>query len=211
MSDEIVVLTKEQKTAAAITRLDARELAAYRYFINADYPALSGDLSEKYYDLFLAGASCEDIRKANAGVSLGSIVHARVRDGWDLQKADHLEDLKRDIPDRVTKTQLDSADFLQKLLTTVHLVHSEKLDLFLATGEKTHLKGTPFENLKMKEYQQILELLLKVTGQDNKKVLEIKGGITVDQKGVPTVEEAADILDVLCEEIVDVPKVEKKN
>jgi hypothetical protein len=183
-------------------------LSAYKYFINANYPELSGDLSEKYYELFLAGASCEDIRKANPGVGLGSIVHARVRDGWDLQKVEHLQDLKRDIPERVAKTQLDSAEFLQKILTSVHLVHRESLDKFLATGDKSHLTGTPFANMKMKDYQQVIELLLKVTGQENKKVLEVQGGITVNNnnKGIPTIEEAADILDVLCEEIVDAPK-----
>lgn len=205
MSEEVVALTKEQIVATAISRLDARELSAYKYFINAHYPELGQELSQKFYVLFESGASCEEIRKANPGISLGAIVQTRVRDGWDVMRANHLEDLKRDIPDRVTKTQLDSADFLQKLLTATHLVHSEALDKFLATGDKAHLRGTPFENMKLKEYQQILELLLKVTGQDNKKVVEVKGGITVQNKGIPTIEEAANILDVLAEEIIDVP------
>lgn len=214
MSEELVVLTKEQITATAISRLDARELASYKYFIGAKYPDLSQELSQKFYALFENGAACEEIRKANPGISLGAIVHARVRDGWDIMKAQHLEDLKRDIPDRVAKTQLDSADFLQKLLTATHMIHSEALDKFLATGDKIHLKGTPLESLKMRDYQQIIELLLKVTGQENRKIVEIKGGITVDNKKVPTVEEASQILDVLCEEIVDAPKAieeKKKN
>lgn len=210
----LIPLTKEQITATAITKLDARELAAYKYFISAKYPDLSQELSQKFYELFENGASCEEIRKANPGLSLGAIVHARVKDGWDAMRSNHLSDLERDIPERVAKTQLDSANFLQKLLTATHMIHSEALDKFLATGDKKHLKGTPLESVKMKDYQNIIELLMKVTGQENKKILEVKGGITVDSKKVPTVEEAANILDVLCEEIVDAPKqieAKKKN
>lgn len=210
----LIPLTKEQITAVAITKLDARELASYKYFVNTSYPPLAQDLSQKFYELFENGASCEEIRKANPGLSLGSIVHARVRDGWDVMRSNHLLDLERDIPERVAKTQLDSADFLQKLLTATHMIHSEALNQFLATGDKKHLAGTPFVNMKLKDYQQIIELLLKVTGQENKKILEVKGSVTVQNKGVPTVEEAANILDVLCEEIVDAPKqieAKKKN
>ncbi len=94
------------------------------------------------------------------------------------------------------------------MVAATHKLFSEKIDLFLATGDKSHLVGTPLEHIGvgvgggMKQYEKILDLLLHVTGQDNKKTVNVTGGITVTpgaKKRLTDVEAAA-ILDA-----IDVP------
>lgn len=198
-SKEITLSDREERMAAVIGALDPRELGAYRYFVKQKQPELSIELSEKMYNLFAQGRTCDEIRKmdANKAIGLGSIVHARIRDDWDGQLLTRQQHLVTNTPTVVQQTQLESADFLASLLAASHKLLKEKVDLYLQTGDVAHLKGTLLENLSLKGYQSILDTLMKVTGQDNKKTVTVTGGITVTQTKAPTPVEAADILDLI--------------
>ncbi len=198
-STEIALSEREERLAAVIAALDPRELGAYRYFVKQKQHELSVELSEKMYTLFAQGRTCDEIRKldANKAIGLGAIVHARIRDDWDGQLSTRQRHLVTQIPAVVQQTQLESADFLASLLAASHKLMKEKVDLYLQTGEKEHLKDTPLENLSLRGYQNILATLQSVTGQDKKKTVNVTGGITVTQNKAPTPIEAADILDLI--------------
>ncbi len=187
-------LTPTEKVAQA---LSDREAFALRKFVSAKMPELSPELSIELFELFSQGRDCEEIRKLKPGLSLGAIVHCRVRDLWDVQRADIQRKLATEVPAKVQKVQLESADFLVKLLAASHKLLQEPIDKFLATGDKIHLKGTALENLTLKQYQSILETLGKATGQDQKKHVHHTGGITVTQRPQPTAAEASNILDAI--------------
>ncbi len=199
MADTTALSEIDKRRSAVLASLNERETQAYRYFIRAKQPELGPELSADLYQLFAQGKSCEDIRRLKPGLAFGAIVHARVRDGWDLQREDRQRELVEKVPAMVQQTQLESADFLSRMLAATHKMFSEKIDLFLATGDKTHLIGTPLETMSFKQYEKILELLLHTTGQDNKKTVNVTGGITVTpgaKKRLTDVEAAA-ILDAI--------------
>ncbi len=184
-------------TEKAMATLSDRDAYALRKFVQMKMPELSPELSIELFELFAQGRDCEEIRKLKPGLSLGSIVHARIRDLWDMQKSDIQRKLVTEVPAKVQQVQLESADFLVKLLAASHKLLQEPIDKFLATGDKIHLKGTALENLTLKQYQAILETLGKATGQDQKKHIHHTGGITVTQRPQPTAAEASNILDAI--------------
>lgn len=207
MAEEIS--PREKEMVAVISSLNGREAAAYKYFIANKQIELSVETSMKLYELYVQGSDCEEIRRQNQGLGLGSIIHARIRDSWDRHRDEYLRNLEIKIPARVMQTQLESAEFLAKMLLAGHKLYGQKLDAFLATGDQDQLKGTPLEGLSMKGYQLILENLMKVTGLDGKKTVEVKGGISVTSSRPTTSAEASDILEALVEEIIPVAEAPK--
>lgn len=174
-------LTREQKDLSfALSCLTEREAQAYRYFARAKQSELSVALSDELYELFSQGRNTLEICKLKQNmIGHGAIVHARVRDLWDKRLQDRQRDLMERVPQVVQQTQLESAEFLTKLLAGAHKLFSAQLDQYLATGDKAHLVGTPLEGLTLRQYQQILATLATATGQDNKKTVHHTGAITV--------------------------------
>ncbi len=95
----------DKRRSAAIALLSEREAQAYRYFIRAKKPELGLELSADLFQLYQQGKSCEDIRKLKPGLEFGSIVHARVRDNWDLQRDERQRQLVEKVPAMVQQTQ----------------------------------------------------------------------------------------------------------
>lgn len=183
----------------AVEALTPKEAHALRYFKTARQSEIAPSKAAEMYDLYLAGKNCDDIRRLNPGFSLGQIVHARIRDDWDLQREEHQQKLMSTAAPQVIQAQVETSLFLTDLLTAAVKLHWEAIERFLQTGDKTHLKGTPLENgASMKQIREILDTLQSATGQDKRKVVEHRGGVTVNH-GPRRVEpdEAAEVLEVL--------------
>lgn len=209
LGDMAKALTRTERQEAVVKSLSEREGYAYRVFAASGANELAPEGAKACFELFLIGKTCDDIQKAYPEYGFGQVVHARVRDEWDARKVEQLERLKNEVPVQAGMAQLQSVDFLSKMLRAMHLSFSDELDLFLATGDKAHLKGTPLETFTMKQYQQVLELMIRATGQEQKKTVVVQGGITVSKASV-SVEEHANILDVLVEETAPKQLPEKK-
>lgn len=199
MPEPTTDLTLEQKDRSTIiASLTEREAQAYRYFIKSKQPELSPDLSNEMYELFAMGRTCEDIRKLRGpGFNYGAIVHARIRDLWDTRLQNYQREMVQRVPQVVQQTQLESAEFISKLLAGAHKLLSTKIDQFLASGDQSLLIGTPLENLTLRQYQNLLATLATATGQDNKKTVHHTGGITVTPSRQPSAADHQAMLDAI--------------
>lgn len=151
------------------------------------------------YGLFQNGKDCEEIRRLNPAIQLSQIVHARVRDGWDDQKEAYTKQLYVSAGPRVANVQLEASQFLSDMLSAAMKLHWDKIKLYLQDGNEKHLKGTPLEdNVGFRKMSEIIVTLQQVTGQDKKKVVEHRGGLTVNHNTAPkkmSSEEAANVLE----------------
>lgn len=191
-------LTVEQKDLAQrLSLLGERELQAYKYSIKNKQPELSPALSDELYELFLQGRTCEEIRKTKPALAFGAIVRARIDQLWDKRAADHQRELLQRVPVVVQQTQLESAEFISKLLMASHKMLEGQINDFLATGDKKHLSGTFLENITVKQYRDLLSTLVEATGQNQKKTVVHTGGITVTPQRAPSAAEAHSILDAV--------------
>jgi hypothetical protein len=192
---------EETGLSKALTKIEPRELEAYKYFCSSKQPTIAPSTEEKMFGLFLQGKSCEDIRKVVPGFTLGSIVHARVHSEWDRRKDEHREKLLNSMQSRIQQTQMEAVDYICDLIAATHKLNRDKLHRYILNGDEADLEGIGMSAA----YKSALEMFFKLTGQDNKKV--VKGEITHNHTGAglpptiesstPTQDEASDILSYL--------------
>lgn len=128
-------------------------------------PPLSPVTAAKFYALFLNGSDCQEICRLNDGLySVGMILEARVGYGWDRKRDQYLESLYSSISDRARQAQLESVAFVSDMLTATARLHGDKVKRFLQTGDENEIKDLPIKS--MSGYKQLIEMLLKLTGQD---------------------------------------------
>ena len=200
--------TAETALTLALNGLDQREMEAYRYVLKVKSAEIAEDTAERMYEMFLAGKTCEDIRKINKGYSLGQIVACRIKYGWDARVLKYQEMLQLTVPDRAIQTTLETVDFISKLLTVNQMRMSEAIDKYMLTRNEEDLKGVILVK-NAKELKELVELLMKTTGQDKKRI-EFSGKVNVvqAQTGAVTSMSSADAdaiaRQLLGEKIIDV-------
>jgi hypothetical protein len=174
------VSDEKSLTVKAIENLSAKEAYALKYFSEKRQAEVSFEKAEQLYQLYVNGKTTEDILRLNNGLTLAQIVHAKVRDKWDLRKQEKEENVIASAAPQIMQTQIESSLFMKDLLTAAIKLHWDSIQLFIQTGDKSHLKGTPLENgVSLKQIRDIIDTLQAATGQDKKKVVEHRGGVTV--------------------------------
>jgi hypothetical protein len=175
--------------------LDKRELDAYRYFLQKKQAQIAPDTSETFYQLFIHGQSCDDIRRGHGGFSYGQIIDARIRGEWDARREQHRTRLVTEIPARAQQVHLETVDFLADMLTATQEKIRIAIQKFQVSKNLDDLKDIPLPK-NMRDFQALTELLMKMTGQDKKRI-EFSGKVTLDKgSGLATPvtpEEAAEI------------------
>ncbi len=151
-----VYLTPREKTALAVT-----------FKMRPEPARLSPTLEAQLFSLFLNGQDCVKIAQMNPGITLGQIVRARVESQWDLKRFEHVEALLKDARDRLQQTTLESVDFVAAQIAAAHKLYGEKVKRYLQTGNEKDLGG--FSIHGWKAYNDAIELLKKLTGQDGTK------------------------------------------
>jgi len=203
----------ETALTIALNGLDQREMDAYRYVLKVKSLEIAEDTAERMYEMFLAGKACEDIRKVNKGYSLGQIVACRIKYGWDARVSKYKETLQMTVPDRAIQTTLETVDFISKLLTVNQMRMSDAIDRYMLTRNEDDLKGVILVK-NAKELKELVELLMKTTGQDKKRI-EFSGKVTVAQgqqgaaNSMSSAEADAIARQLLGEKIIDVTEVPK--
>lgn len=202
----------ETALTIALKGLDQREMDAYRYVLKAKAVEIAEETAERMYQVFLQGKTCEDIRKINKGYSLGQIVSCRIKYGWDVRVAQYKAALQVGVPDRAMQTSLETVDLLSKLLAVNRMQMEEAIDKYMLSRNPDDLKGVILAK-SPKELKELVELLMKMTGQDKKRI-EFSGKVTVDQTGrTPnsmTSSEADEIAkDLLNQKVIDTTEVPK--
>lgn len=199
---------KETRIANALQDLTPKELGAYKYFRSNNQPPLSEAKSDELFRLYMQGHSCEEICKIGKNmIGLGQIVACRLMYGWDARKVAHRANLEANVPARAAVTHLETVDFLADILTISQVAFKEKMQEYLATGNKELLKDLPLPK-STRELQSLFELFMKATGQEKKRI-EVTGGVTVTHaNGVAmpvSSEEAAEIMDRLLPDAEIIP------
>lgn len=209
MSNEELVSPKEARIATAIQTLPEQERAAYKYFIRSKQPMVAQDLADELLSLYIAGATCDEIRKLKGSLGLGQIVACRIAYDWDNKRDEYRVSLTKEVPNQAAQTHLETVDFLSDLLAAVHKRYGDKLRQYLLTGDEKLLDGLPFPK-NLKDLTVLTDLFMKATGADKKRV-EVSGNVThshVAQQMTAVDADAA--LAGLLEEIPDAEIVEPK-
>jgi len=183
MSNELAV--------SEIEGLPPVELEAYSKYVSKGGAPLSPGVQAQLFSLYLHGDSCEEIAELNKNFTLGMIVKAKVDGLWEHKRIAHLRELLDSVKDRVTQTQLESALFASDLLAATHKIHGKKLRKAIQTGNEDDAGELAIHSIK--QYRDAVDLLLKVTGQDTKQQVTVKGEQThtIEFKGKMTPQEAA--------------------
>jgi len=154
--------------------LTTRERAAYKLSLDRREPFLSATLAEQLYRLYESGKTCEEIFVLNPALSLGIVVRARMDFGWDDKRQAYLEGMLLKARVQAQQLSLESLGFLGDLLTAFHHHDREKLQRFIQTKNPEDLAGAMMvSGPNLKVYRDILEMLMKLTGQDNNSTQKI--------------------------------------
>jgi hypothetical protein len=196
-------MAKDDRLALAKSRLSPEELEAYTRYVEEGRPPLAQSVNGQLFNLYLNGKNCKEIAAINPNLSLGLIVRAKIEGFWDEKRESHLADLLEGVRERVQQTQLEAVVFASDLMSAIHKFNGEKLKKYLQTGNPDDLAGVEM-NFNLKTYSTVVELLMKLTGQDkNNNKSEVLHKHTVEAP-IPnakaaglTATQAARILEVL--------------
>ena len=155
-------------TEQAIAKLPSREFDAYSYFCRTHTSPIAPSTQAQMFNLYLQGTDCEGIRKFTNGFTLGQIVAAKVIGQWDLRRQEHTDTLLNGVRARVQQIGLESIVFISDALAATHKHHGEKFKKYLLTGNEEDLGDAPV-GYSIKQYKDLLEMLMKATGMDKDK------------------------------------------
>lgn len=190
--------------------LTPKELEAYQKYNEAGKPPLSPATSANFLRLYLLGHDCVEIAELNPGFGLGIIVKARVEHGWDKHKEEHLDALLTDMRRIVQQTQVEAVRFVGVSMAAFQKLTGEKFQKYIQTGDTTHLGD--LKDMGFKQYKDLIEMHLKLTGQDTTKKVsgEVLHRHVQEDKNLPAVrvdkpmkaQEADDLLKLIEGEVV---------
>jgi hypothetical protein len=201
---------KEQRLLEALKRLTPKELEAYRYFIKTNQMEVAEEASDKMFELFSNGSTCDDIRKIVQAYSFGQIVACRVIGDWDNRKLEKQLAMKTVVPEQNPIQLLEAREFLGDLIVATNRKFSRQLKGYIATGDILLLEGLPIPK-NMKEYQILLQSFLEASGQSDTKKLpapapapNINVQVNVNQNGVKEDDNEITLDELLGITVVDV-------
>jgi hypothetical protein len=149
--------------------LDEREAFAYRVWLGKNEAPISPSTQGQMFQLYLQGKNCEEIRRLNPGFQLGAIVAARVAGKWDVERTRYLETLFAGIRQRVQQSAMETTDAICDLLAAKNKFMRDRVLRFIQTGDESLVESLKLGDIKA--YKELVEALMKITGQDqNKKV-----------------------------------------
>jgi hypothetical protein len=173
------------------SKLTPREqLALERWERGRERSPIAIDVALQMYELFLNGHTCEEIhrvnKKAGRDFHLGQIVDARIRYEWDGRRDAHRMALFDAIAVKTKQAQMEAVSFMTDLLAAAHKQHGDPIKKYLQTGDIKDLGE--FHVGTMTSYQNVVSMLLKLTGQDRPAGAGGAGGTQVNIIGAQSAE-----------------------
>jgi hypothetical protein len=139
------------------------------------YP-LAPTVQAQLFGLYLQGRSLGEIRQLNhPAFSLGQIVHAAIEGDWYRQKLEYQGNLLQAAKERLQQIGCESVQFLADSLAAAHKQHGEALQKYLQSGNAADLGAFGIGSIR--QYKEVAELILKMTGQDKTSTLNVKGEV----------------------------------
>lgn len=166
--------SQQSALARAEKSLNPKELEAYKKHVQEGKACIAPSTAANFFQLYLTGQSCEEIARAYPAFSLGLIARAKVDHDWDKQREDYIVSVLTGIRQVVQKTQLDAIRFVAEGMAVFQKMAGEKFRAYLRTGDIKELGD--FKDMNFKSYKELLELMLKLTGQNSEQ--QVHGEIT---------------------------------
>lgn len=176
--------TKLEIREKAISLLPEDERKIYDSFKESGKPGLGPTVSSAFFELYLNGSSCREIHKLNKAFDLGAIIDAKVRYQWDEERDKYTQELQHNAMKRLLQVQSESVQFIADSMAATHKKYGEKLRKYIQTGDESVLDG--FDLGSITTYSKAIEALLKVTGQDQKKKVQLEGTLNNNVTVSPT-------------------------
>lgn len=189
---------KETDLATAVAALNDREIKAYRHFVNSGQKPIAEDKAEELFKLYQRGQTTLEIARLFPQYSHSQVVASRVMAAWDDRKATEVKNLQVEVPAKVESTTLETQEFLSNLLHASHRKFNDALKKYIATGDVKVLEevGVPLPS-SLKELSALIDMYMKISGTDTKKVdVRVAGGV-VHQHTKVKPEEAEALMDDL--------------
>jgi hypothetical protein len=162
-------LTPAERYALELFRTKRAAVVNARY-IPADVADLAPSMQAQLLQLYLAGLTLPEIRERNPQLGLGQIVASAVDGRWVERRRKHLEDLFGRIQSEAQEAAASGVEFVALAMRATHKRIGDKLLRYLQTGDETDLDGTGVGGLAA--YKALVDLLAKMTGQDQVKKVE---------------------------------------
>jgi hypothetical protein len=154
--------------------LSPSELMVLKEYRSAGHPPLAPKTASAFFNLFCQEKSTREIYELNKSFPYGAIVDARIRYKWDLLKNEYISSLHENVKNRLIKAQMESVSFLADVMSATHKKYGSRIAKYLQSGDENDLGG--FEISTVAQYNKAIEGLLKISGQDQKKIkLEASG------------------------------------
>lgn len=170
------------------------EREAYDYFVahrdTRAVPssfALSPDVQVALFTLYLNGRSLGEIRQqTHPSYGMGQIVHAAVTGDWETRKRQYLADLLTRSQERATQVSSEAINFVADSMSAAHILHGEALRKFMVTKDIKDLGAFGIGSLK--QYRDLVELLLKLSGQEGTIKAKVSGTVRHEHlhRSIPT-------------------------
>ncbi len=173
MSDEKAALT----IVVQSRDLTPREEGAYHMHMKSGDVGLSPSLQAELFELYLSGNTLEEIWRRNQALRLGAIVRAFIEGDWQLRRQEYVNALLGSVKDRVQQVQVEAVHFTADGLAVIQKRIGNDLKRYLQTGNKDDLGDA--KDWGLHQFKQLVEMLLKLTGQDGQKTIgvNVKGSV----------------------------------
>ena len=177
-----VNLAVKEEPEDKLAWLNPAEKYALEYFQSnyqkggASTYSIAPSTQAQLFALYLNGRSLGEIRKLNhPSFSLGQIVSAAVENDWYNERKIYQSGLMQAARERLQQIGCESVQFLSDSLSAAHKQHGEALQKYLVSGNPADLGA--FGVGSIRQYKEVAELLLKITGQEKTSTLNVKGTV----------------------------------
>ncbi|CAB4127241.1 hypothetical protein UFOVP75_98 [uncultured Caudovirales phage] len=184
---------QNQQPVRVTNHLSEKEDEAMRLHKKANNAPLAPSQQAELYELYLNGQSLDQIFRANKTLKFGAICQAAVEHDWYGRRKNYIDHLMATISERARQAQAEGVDFASNALAMMHKRYTTRINKYLQTGNEDELGD--MKNWGLPQYKQIAELLLKMTGQDNKKTIKEEVNHTGTIKHEMATPEAQAVLD----------------
>lgn len=123
--------------------------------------ALSADLQEQLFQLYVNGTSITEIARINPNLSLGQIVHAAVEYKWKETKDAYVEAAIQRNRERLPQMLAESVEYISDMVAATHKLNGKKIKLYLQTGDEDYLQGIGLGNFKA--YKELIDAVAKLS------------------------------------------------
>jgi hypothetical protein len=116
------------------------------------------------FGLYMSGKGYEEISKVSK-VKKDIVLYLSAKMKWYEKRMEYLENIQRQMTQKLTHTRIESLNFITDLITCHHKYYGDEINKYLQTNDRTII-----ENLDMKalgQYFKSIEVLEKVLNPTN--------------------------------------------